>query len=84
MHDWEMAVPIEAPAPAIPEISRDELSRRLGDDRLAVVDVLPAASYASAHLPGALSLPLANIGTRARRLLPDLHQEIAVYCGGPT
>jgi rhodanese-related sulfurtransferase len=74
----------EAPAPPIPEISRDELSRRLGDGALAIVDVLPAASYASAHLPGALSLPLADVGTRARRLLPDLHQEIAVYCGGPT
>jgi rhodanese-related sulfurtransferase len=79
-----MAAPSAAPAPSIPAISRDELSRRLRDPRLSVVDVLPPASYATAHLPGALSLPLAEVRARARQLLPDLDQEIAVYCGSPT
>lgn len=79
-----MATPTEAIAPAVAEISRDELSRRLRDSRLAIVDVLPPESYANAHVAGALSLPLAEVTSRARRLLPDLHQEIAVYCGSPT
>jgi rhodanese-related sulfurtransferase len=79
-----MAVPSAAPAPAIAAISRDELSRRLRDNHLAIVDVLPPESYANAHLPGALSLPVAEVRARARQLLPDLHQEIAVYCGNPT
>jgi len=64
----------------IPEISREELIRRLHDSSLAIVDVLPEASYVEAHIPGALSLPLEQIPTRARELLPDPAAEIAVYC----
>jgi ArsR family transcriptional regulator len=75
---------LDVPGRLIPEISRDEVARRLRDPRLAVVDVLPAESFANAHLPGALSLPVADVMARARQLLPDLHKEIAVYCGSPT
>jgi len=66
------------------EISYEELARRLHDPALAVVDVLPRESYESGHLPGALSLPLAEVRARAPEVLPDRLQEIAVYCGGPT
>jgi rhodanese-related sulfurtransferase len=65
----------------MPEISRDELHRRLHDSSLTIIDVLPEASYVEAHIPGALSLPLEQVGTRARELLPDFAAEIAVYCG---
>jgi rhodanese-related sulfurtransferase len=68
----------------MPDVSQDELRRRLRDRRLAVVDVLPRASWSEAHLPGALSLPLAEIPERARRVLPDLVRDVVVYCGGPT
>ncbi len=66
------------------DISRDEVARRIGDGRLTIVDVLPRESYESGHLPGAVSLPIAELTERARELLPDLDQEIAVYCGGFT
>ncbi len=66
------------------EISREEISGRIGDRRLAIVDVLPAESFAGGHLPGAISLPLAEVTGRAREVLPDLDREIAVYCGGFT
>jgi rhodanese-related sulfurtransferase len=66
------------------EISREEIARRIGDRRLAIVDVLPLESYGGGHLPGALSLPLAEVTGRAREVLPDLDREIAVYCGGFT
>jgi rhodanese-related sulfurtransferase len=65
----------------IPEISREELRRRLHDSSLTIVDVLPEASYVEAHIPGALSLPLEQLASRARELLPDPAAEIAVYCG---
>ncbi len=64
-----------------PEISRDELLRRLHDSSLTIVDVLPEASYVEAHIPGALSLPLEQVASHARELLPDPVAEIAVYCG---
>ncbi len=63
------------------EISRDELHRRLHDSSLTIVDVLPQASYNEAHIPRALNLPLEQVTTHARELLPDLNAEIAVYCG---
>ena len=68
----------------LPEISRDEILRRSSDPSLVLLDVLPRESYESGHIPGALSLPLAEVAARARELFPDPDQEIAVYCGGPT
>jgi len=65
-------------------ISRDELRARLRDRSLIILDVLPKEAYAEAHIPGALSLPVAEIETKARQLISNLTQEIAVYCGGPT
>ncbi len=65
-------------------VSREELRRRLLDPALVIVDVLPRESWEAEHLPGARSLPLAELPERARDVLPDLDREIAVYCGGPT
>jgi rhodanese-related sulfurtransferase len=70
-----------ANASDVPEISREELNRRLHDSSLTIVDVLPEVSYVEAHIPGALSLPLEQVANRARELLPDPNAEIAVYCG---
>lgn len=64
----------------VPEISRDELRSRLKTGSLAIVDVLPAESYALGHIPLAISLPFDQIPLRARELLPDPKAEIAVYC----
>ena len=65
-------------------ISRDELRARLRDRSLIILDVLPKEAYAEAHIAGALGLPVAEIETKARQLISNLTQEIAVYCGGPT
>jgi len=65
----------------VPEISRQDLRRRLGDPALTIVDVLPESSYVEWHIPGALSLPLELVASRARELLPDRGAEIVVYCG---
>ncbi len=66
------------------EISRNELRRRLRDSSLTIIDVLPAESYAAAHIPGALSMPVELVASRARELLPDRDAEIVVYCGNLT
>ncbi len=63
------------------EISREEIRRRLHDPTLVLVDVLAPASYASEHIPGAISLPVEEVSERARDLIPNLGAEIAVYCG---
>ncbi|HXF75004.1 MAG TPA: rhodanese-like domain-containing protein [Methylomirabilota bacterium] len=65
-------------------ISHPELRARLRDQRLVIVDVMPRETYADGHIPGAINVPVAEIETEARRLIPNLWQEIAVYCAGPT
>ena len=63
-----------------PSVSLDELRRRLRDPSLVLVDVLPRESYAGGHIPGAVSLPVAEIPVRAPAVLPDRNADIVVYC----
>lgn len=72
------------PAPDAPTISREELAKALRARRVTLVDVLSPESFASAHLPGAINLPVAEIGRRAGEVLPDRDEPIVAYCGGPT
>jgi rhodanese-related sulfurtransferase len=65
----------------VPEISREELLHRLHDSSLTIVDVLPQASYVEAHIPRAINIPLEQVQSHAREMLPDFAAEIAVYCG---
>ena len=65
-------------------VSRDEVASRLGRRDFVLVDVLSADSFASVHIRGALSLPLAELPDRAAEVLPDRAAEIVVYCGGFT
>lgn len=65
-------------------IDRGQLQARLSDPSLVLVDVLPEVSWAEAHIPGALSLPVEDIPRLAAKRLPDPSREIVVYCGGPT
>ncbi|HEY3452496.1 MAG TPA: rhodanese-like domain-containing protein [Myxococcales bacterium] len=66
------------------EITTEELLHRLhsGEERFFLIDTLPRESYAHRHLPGAISLPLEELGGRALRLL-DQKAEIVAYCSGP-
>jgi len=65
-------------------VSRGEIRARLGDSSLRLVDVLPAEAFAAGHIPGSLSLPVAEINRCALSLLPDLAQDTVVYCASFT
>ena len=67
-------------APSLGDISRDEILRRLNDQSLIIVDVLPTPSYQEHHIPGSISLPVADVEAHAHVLLPDPAAEIALYC----
>lgn len=66
------------------DILLDELRGRLSDPALCIVDVLPRDSWLDGHIPGAVNLPLQEIPAKARQLLPDPAQELAVYCASAT
>ena len=50
------------------EIRREEV-RRLIDQGVQLVEVLPAKEYREDHLPGAINLPLRQLETEARSAL---------------
>ena len=48
---------------------------------MVVVDVRPGEEYAAGHIPGALSVPVAELRRRIAELPAD--QEVVAYCRGP-
>jgi rhodanese-related sulfurtransferase len=48
-----------------------------------VVDTRTAAAWEHSHIPGAIHLPVEEIGVRASADLPDEDAEIVVYSWGP-
>ena len=71
-------------AHSVPQISRDELVARLHDPSLTIVNVLPAQAWKAQRIHGSLSLPVAEIATRAATVLPDRDADVVVYCASPT
>src|SRR5438874_2298099 len=71
LHDRNLLQPIDAA----------ELLQRLLEGNVILLDVRPIEEYAAGHLPGALSIPVAELEAR----LPELPQEkeIVAYCRGP-
>jgi rhodanese-related sulfurtransferase/predicted transcriptional regulator len=63
-------------------VTRDELLRRLerGDD-LVVIDVRPPEEFTAAHVPGAISVPIAELERRLPELPRD--RDVVAYCRGP-
>lgn len=77
------AAPSQTPAntPSLSEIPRVTLgqARSAFDQKTAVfVDVRDAQSYASGHIPGALSIPLTDLGARLNELKST--DWIITYC----
>jgi rhodanese-related sulfurtransferase len=62
-------------------LTRRELLERVERGDVLVLDVRPAAEYAAAHIPGALSIPLEELETRLSEL--PANTEIVAYCRGP-
>jgi rhodanese-related sulfurtransferase len=62
-------------------LTKEELAKRLrSKDDLLVLDVRPAEEYAAGHVPGAISIPLAELKRRLKEL-PKTKQIVA-YCRG--
>ncbi|NLD34652.1 MAG: rhodanese-like domain-containing protein [Clostridiales bacterium] len=49
-------------------------------DEVIILDVRTPEEYAQGHIPGAVLLPVSNIGADTAELLPDKNAEILVYC----
>ncbi len=62
-------------------VDADDLRGRVQRGEVTVLDVRPADEYASGHLPGAVSVPLAELEARLADLPPD--RAVVAYCRGP-
>jgi rhodanese-related sulfurtransferase len=62
------------------QVDRSELLRRARAGTVTVLDVRPAEEYTAGHLPGAVSVPLAELAARLDDLPPG--QDIVAYCRG--
>lgn len=63
------------------QISAAELSERLDQDGIVLIDVRPEIEYQASHLPGAVSLPIDALPERIHEL-PE-GKTIVAYCRGP-
>jgi rhodanese-related sulfurtransferase/DNA-binding HxlR family transcriptional regulator len=66
---------------ALEPVSRKELSRRVKDGIVTVLDVRPEDEYAAGHLPRAVNVPLRELAHRLREIPKS--REIVAYCRGP-
>jgi rhodanese-related sulfurtransferase len=66
---------------AVPQMSRDELSRRLGGSDLLVLDVRPTTEYDAGHIPSAESVPIDELEDRLAEIPTET--EVVTYCRGP-
>ncbi|MGF7121032.1 ArsR/SmtB family transcription factor [Rhodococcus sp. BE178] len=58
----------------------DELATQMRSGSVVVLDVRPHAEFTAGHLPGAVSIPLDELGARADELPVRTH--VVVYCRG--
>ena len=63
------------------KVTLEELQGRLKKKDIVLLDVRPVQEYRSGHLPGAISMPLIDLGERMDELPKG--SQIAVYCRGP-
>ncbi|MDN7877125.1 ArsR/SmtB family transcription factor [Burkholderia aenigmatica] len=66
---------------ALEPVSRDELTARLADGLVTLLDVRPRDEFMEGHLPGALNIPLSELDARVSEL--PAGTEIVAYCRGP-
>jgi rhodanese-related sulfurtransferase/TusA-related sulfurtransferase len=59
-------------------ISNEQLAEKIKDDSVVIVDVREPAEYAFGHIPGAVSIPLGELGDRVNELPKD--KTIYVVC----
>jgi len=66
---------------AMESVPTEELIRRVRSGAVTVLDVRPSEEYHAGHIPGALSVPLAELKQRLAHL--PRNREIVAYCRGP-
>lgn len=62
-------------------IDRGELTKRMRAGTVTLIDVRPVEEFAQGHLPGAVSVPLEEVKSWAKRA--PKRKQVVAYCRGP-
>lgn len=63
------------------KISQEEAKKRIDSgDKLVILDVRTQEEYEEKHIEGAVLIPNEEIGSERLEQLPDLNEEILIYC----
>jgi rhodanese-related sulfurtransferase len=62
-------------------VTLPELRRRLRNGSATVIDVRPREEFEAGHIPGAISMPVAEVKRRMKEL--PRSREVIAYCRGP-
>ncbi|NLU73935.1 metalloregulator ArsR/SmtB family transcription factor [Streptomyces sp. HNM0575] len=62
-------------------VTADELRAHMDDPHTMIIDVRSEADYANGHVPGAISLPAAELREKIDSIPRDV--EVIAYCQGP-
>jgi rhodanese-related sulfurtransferase/DNA-binding transcriptional ArsR family regulator len=66
---------------ALEPVPARELLERARKGLVTIVDVRPAQEFAAGHVPGAINIPIEDLGSRIGEL--PKQKEIVAYCRGP-
>jgi rhodanese-related sulfurtransferase len=66
---------------ALEPVDNDELVRRVRAGEVTLIDVRPREEHLAGHIPGAISVPLADLPTRLGELRK--RRDVVAYCRGP-
>lgn len=66
---------------ALEAVQAGELVKRVRSGEVTILDVRPVEEYRAGHIPGALSIPVADLNARWQDLPKD--REVIAYCRGP-
>lgn len=70
----------EAPDDTVSDVTPADLETFVGERKAVLVDLRPAREFEAGHLPGARSLPFAELSQRCRELPPK--RRVLAYCRG--
>jgi rhodanese-related sulfurtransferase len=63
------------------KVHGEELIRRVRSGEVTILDVRPVEEYEAGHIPGAISMPIADLKIRWADLPKD--RDVVAYCRGP-
>lgn len=62
-------------------LSLEELDKKMNSQEIILLDVRPHEEYVTAHIPGAISMPIEELANTLKKL-PD-NKLVVAYCRGP-